>query len=131
MLRFLIAALTTAHGLRLLGGLRRTAATMAGELHPLHYLPGIGDAVAGAAALILVLLIAVRGLTPSVRTSALVWNLYGALDLIVAIPVNVLERPSDPQFYTPVLALGFLALHVILFVMLCKVHRWSPTAPNG
>lgn len=118
IIRYLLAIVTFANGIRLIGGSQRTIATFNGELAVWHYLPGIGDAIAGLGALILAVVIVARGLVPGVRRSAWSWNVFGAIDLMIAMPINVLFRPEDPRFFTPVLALTFLACHVGMMLVL-------------
>ncbi|MBC8043707.1 MAG: hypothetical protein IAF08_09720 [Rhizobacter sp.] len=116
-----MAALTAINTIRLIGGSQRTLATVAGSLHPLHYLPGIGDMIAGMLAPVAVymLLRARRGGSTGVgRTFALAWNLYGFIDLVVAIIVAVAAPPADAAFRTPVLAFSFMAIHLLQLVLL-------------
>lgn len=116
-LLMMVTALTALHTLRLIGGTARTLATVSGSLHPLQYLPGVGDMIAGLFAPAVVWLLLT---SPTVRTrnAALLWNSYGLADLVVAILVNVAVPPEDLSFRTPGLALSFLATHIVHLLIL-------------
>lgn len=125
-LRFLFLALIAANSIRLIGGTQRTLATIAGKLDGFHYLPGIGDMMAGAAAIGLVIALARRPLDALTRRLLWGWNLFGAVDLMIAMPVNVVFRPADPRFFTPGLATTFLLCHFAMIGLLWVSRSTNP-----
>ncbi len=122
IVRTVLTFVTAANTIRFIGGSQRTVATYNGDLAVFHYLPGMGDALAGIGAIVLTILIARNGLTSDVRRYAWAWNIFGAIDLMIAMPVNVLFRPDDPRFFTPGLALPFLACHLAMMATLWRTR---------
>ena len=61
---------------------------------PFPYSAGFGDIITGVLALPVAASIAARGTASAAR--ALAWNLFGALDLIVAIALGVTSAPGTP-----------------------------------
>lgn len=122
--RLILIAVTAPNMIRIIGGGQRTLATMNGDLAAFHYLPGIGDVLAGVGAVILTgLLLSNNQLLPRVRDFAWKWNVFGAVDLLIAIPVNIAFPPADPRFFTPVLATSFLVCHLAMLSVLWKSRR--------
>lgn len=112
-----------------------------GVLPPLFALPaGIGDMLTGAAALPLAL--AIRENASGAPRSAVIWNLFGILDLIVALSIGFLSSTTPLQIFhvTPttdaitlvptimVPAFGvplFLIVHAITLTRLVSARRLS------
>lgn len=130
MRRMLLALLTIVHLPRLFGGSARIVATWSGALPSMHYLPGIGDALIGASAPAVALLL-LRDRLPRTLRVANAWNLLGAVDLLLAVPINVLWRPEDPRFFTPVLATTFLVLHALNLGLLREQRARQLRADRG
>jgi hypothetical protein len=80
------------NGIRLIGGSQRTPPTINGDLAVWHYLPRIGDAIAGVGGLVVALLSLSRGRVPRVRRFAWSGNHFGAIALLIAMPINVIFR---------------------------------------
>lgn len=121
--RRVFTTLILVHTLRAVGGTQRSMATWSGVLGGWHWLPGVGHAIAGFTALLLALAWMRRGATEGVLRATLAWNVYGAVDLLVAMPINVLVPPADPCFFTPVLASSFLATHLLMLALLWRDRR--------
>lgn len=116
----LLAFLTSINTIRLIGGTQRTLATFQGRLPNAHYLPGIGDMIAGFTAPLIAYLLMKQKIGHKWYLAAIGWNIYGAMDLIIAIPINILYRPTDPKFVTPILALSFLAIHIMSLIIFTR-----------
>lgn len=129
-LRMLFLLAIAANMIRLIGGTQRTLATISGTLSVYHYLPGIGDMIAGLGAIGLVVALVRRPLNASNRRLLWSWNLFGAIDLMIAMPVNVLFRPADPRFFTPGLATTFLLCHFAMMGMLWASRSVVPRNAN-
>jgi hypothetical protein len=82
------------NSLRLLGVLFLALATVGRLSGPFPYFAGIGDIVTGAIAIPLALRIARSGQSPwrAVRR----WNIFGALDLVVAVSLGILSAEGSP-----------------------------------
>jgi hypothetical protein len=82
------------NSLRLLGVLFLALATVGRLSGPFPYFAGIGDIVTGAIAIPLALRVARSGQSPwrAVRR----WNIFGALDLVVAVSLGILSAEGSP-----------------------------------
>ena len=116
-MRWMVAGLTLLHGMRLMG-MKRVAATAAGALPPINYILGFGDTLAGLCALALGLALLAWGLTPRLRRLAVAWNLFGAADLALALAVELITHPADPNFYKPVGAAIFMTMNLAMLLFL-------------
>lgn len=82
------------NSLRLLGILFLLLA-LAGRLSgPFPYIAGLGDMITGALAVPLALRVARSGRLPSRAVSR--WNLFGALDLVVAVTLGITSAAGSP-----------------------------------
>ena len=141
-----IADLVSVQGFRLLGFMFLLR-MVAGVLPPLFALPaGIGDMLTGAAAIPLAL--ALRRNPAGAQRSAVIWNLFGILDLVVAVSIGFFASTTPLQLFhvTPttdaltlmptlmVPAFGvplFLILHAVTLAPLRSTARRSSSGRIG
>jgi len=82
------------HSMRMLGVLFLLLAAAGRLAGPFPYFAGIGDMITGAAAIPLALSIARSGRVPT--GAVLSWNIFGALDLVVAVSLGLTSAVGSP-----------------------------------
>jgi hypothetical protein len=82
------------HSMRVLGVLFLLLAAVGRLGGPFPYFAGIGDIVTGVAAIPLALGIARTGRLPA--RAVLSWNMFGALDLVVAVSLGITSAAGSP-----------------------------------
>ncbi len=125
--------ITIAHILRFVGLGFVIGAIMSVLPAQFGYPAGWGDAIAATLCLPLALAIGKRRYSPRLRTLFIAWNIYGLIDLVMAVTLGILYSPSSfgvlrtdvstvllttfpinliPTFFVPI----FILLHVLALV---------------
>jgi len=84
------------NSMRMLGVMFLLLAATGGLSGPFPYSAGIGDIITGAFAIPLGLSVARSGLTSSSSTAIRWWNLFGTLDLVVAVTLGITSANGSP-----------------------------------
>jgi hypothetical protein len=84
------------NSMRVLGVMFLLLAATGGLSGPFPYFAGLGDIITGAFAIPLALSVARSGLTSSSSRAIRWWNLFGTLDLVVAVTLGITSANGSP-----------------------------------